>query len=245
MFSRAKPGWFGALALAWLACTSVASAQWLVYELRFETGESSMNFSFYTGAYVVAPASGGLCSIILTTEEGGTHYAVSENGARFYLAASPGAIKGVISAMASNGSARAFYLADGFLNHTLSMTSVDGAMRSWRVAAELEGSLLASDDEAGLAPAPDGSLGMVGRASIVGRIREDLSANATGGCETMAHAVDYIVALLERYGYTPDTTTVADEVMEAELEAAAEPVVESDGVIDPSLFPPESYPTDD
>lgn len=248
MMCRAMSRWLGALAFCWLACTGVVSAQWLVYELRFERSEGSFNFSFYTGAYVIAPASGGLCSIVLTTEEGGAHYAVSENGARFFLAASSTEVKAVISAMASNGSANAFYLADGFLNHTLSMSGITGDMRSWRVAADLTGSLLATDDEAGLPPAPDGSLGMVGRASIVGRIREDLSANATGGCETMEQAVDYVVGLLERYGYTPDQGTIADETVEGAHEPAPtpqEPAADPDSRIDPALFPAESLPASD
>ncbi len=204
-----------------------------------------MNFSFYTGAYVIAPASGGLSSIVLTTEEGGANYAVSENGARFFVAASGTETKAVISAVASNGSAQAFYLADGFLNHNLSMAGVSGSMRSWRVAAALEGSLLASDDEAGLGPAPDGSLGMVGRASISGRIREDLSANATAGCDSMMAVVDYVVGLLERYGYTPDNGTVATEVAAPEVtpEGTLIDVGGTSGeVIDPSLFPVESFP---
>lgn len=248
MTFRASSRWLGALAFCWLACTGMASAHWLVYELRFTPGEGSMNFSFYTGAYVIVPASGGLSSIVLTTEEGGAHYAVSENGARFFVAASGTDTKAVISAVASNGSAQAFYLADGFLNHTLSMAGLSGDMRSWRVAADLEGSLLASDDEAGLGPAPDGSLGMVGRAAITGRIREDLSANATAGCDSMLSVVDYVVALLERYGYTPDTATVATEASEAQGEAEMQ-VIEVgdnlDSVIEPSLFPVESYPPND
>lgn len=207
-----------------------------------------MNFSFYTGAYVIAPASGGLSSIVLTTEEGGAHFAVSENGARFFVAASGTETKAVLSAVASNGSAQAFYLADGNLNHTLSMAGLSGDMRSWRVAADLEGSLLASDDEAGLGPAPDGSLGMVGRASITGRIREDLSANATAGCDSMLAAVDYVVALLERYGYTPDTGTVATETSEVQSETEMTVIDvggDPDVVIEPSLFPVESYPGND
>ncbi|MDZ4287170.1 MAG: hypothetical protein U0984_04390, partial [Prosthecobacter sp.] len=41
-----------------LAVTS-ASAQWLVYELKFAPDEDSVNFNFYAGAYVIAPAQGG------------------------------------------------------------------------------------------------------------------------------------------------------------------------------------------
>ena len=54
---------------ACLLSAASARAQWVVYELSFEADEdSSVNFQFYTGAYVVAPLNGGVASILLTTE---------------------------------------------------------------------------------------------------------------------------------------------------------------------------------
>lgn len=223
-------------ALVWLAMTMAASAQWLVYELRFTPEEDSVNFSFYTGAYVLASVHGGAATMILTTEEGGRFYAVSENGAKFFIAANKRTKKAVFSAAALTGSAQAFYSAAGYLNRSLLLDSPSGA-RSWRVAEELTGRLMASDDEAGLAPAPDGSLGMVGNARIKGKLREDLTANATANYATQAEATRYIIDLLEKYGYVPDKGEEPEPEPKPNAEAA-------DTVIEPSLFPVESRPTE-
>jgi hypothetical protein len=67
-------------ALLWLGAAAAASAEWLVYELKFAPVEESVNFSHYSGAYLVAPLKGGPASIILTTEEGGRFYAHAEGG---------------------------------------------------------------------------------------------------------------------------------------------------------------------
>lgn len=192
-------------------CLAVAPAvqgQWLVYELRFQEQEGSVNFSFYTGAYVVAPINGGMASIVFTTENGGNLYAVSENSARYFIAANSAGRKAVISAAAINGTAQAFYSASGYLNSSVGYTA-EGVNRSASVATEITGTLLASDDEGEAAtPAADGSLGMIGSASIQGSLRHDLTQITNNETATMSDAVGLIVGLLEKYGYRPDTEEV-------------------------------------
>jgi hypothetical protein len=221
-------GWLCAVLLCCLSA-GAASAQWLVYEVKFTPEDDVVNFSFYTGAYIVAPAQGGAASIILTTEEGGRYFAVSEGAAKFFVAANQRKKKAVFSSAAMRGSALAFYTASGHLNRSLLLDSPTGT-RSWRVAEFLTGRLMAADDEAGMAPAPDGSFGMVGGAIIEAALREDLTANATLAYTTLTGATTYVIELLERYGYSADS----NESAAPPPEPAAE---ESGSQIDPSLFP--------
>jgi hypothetical protein len=190
--------------LLWIAAAPSSLASWLVYELKFSPVEDeSQNFSFYTGAYVVAPVAGGPTSIILTTEQDGRFYAVSQESARFFTAANPSSRKAVLSALAINGSAQAYYTASGLVNQTLSLPSTKG-LRSYRVAAALKGMLVASDDDSEAKALPtDGSVGMIGSATITGQLREDLTFNANQYAG-QSDIVLYLVGLLERYGYTPD-----------------------------------------
>jgi hypothetical protein len=248
------------LALLFFAASSVAQAQWLVYELRFQEEAGSVNFSFYTGAYGVAPVHGGAASIVFTTEAGGSYYAVSQNSLRYYIAANQGVKQAVLSAFSINGTAQAFYSASGSIDSTVNYTE-EGVSRSSSVAGTLAGMLLASDDESFQAPASDGSLGMIGRASITGSLRTDLTQIANQSAITMSDAVGSIVGLLEKYNYRPDvgdvpsptTENVTSDAIEPnnsdisalfggqEQPAALDPVEPSTAeVIQPSLFPPVS-----
>lgn len=191
------------------AAIASARAQWLVYELRFQEEAGSVNFSFYTGAYVVAPLKGGAASIVFTTEAGGNFFAASENSMRYYMAVNKGVQQAVLSAFTINGTAQAFYSASGYLTTTVDYVE-NGVTRTMSVPSELAGMLLASDDESNNTPAADGSRGMIGRASIKGALRRDLTdiTNQTGF--TMHDAVASITTLLEKYNYRPDTGDAAD-----------------------------------
>lgn len=221
-------------ALLWLLGVSGASAQFLVYEMHFAPEEESLNFSFYSGSYMIAPVQGGAATLVLTTEDGGNRfYAVSESSGKFFVAANRRTKKAAFSATALRGTAQAFYSASGYLNRSLLLDSPTGA-RSWRIAEALDGRFMAADDESAAGPAADGSFGMVGSARIKGKLREDLTLNATHSAQTLTEATTYILELLEKYGYTPD----AGETAPPPEDIDAEPV-QTDAVIDASLFPPE------
>jgi hypothetical protein len=213
-------------ALLWLGAAAAASAEWLVYELKFAPVEESVNFSHYSGAYLVAPLKGGPASIILTTEEGGRFYAHAEGGGKFFTAVNAQVRKAVFSALALQGSSQAFYTASGKLNRSLLLTNASGLVRTWHVAETLQGRLMSADDESATGPAPDGSLGVIGEAVVTATLREDLTAIATGRFHSLAGATAYLVELLEKYGYAPDEGTIP-----------VEPAAEAESVIDASLFP--------
>jgi hypothetical protein len=195
--------------ILFLTLSSAAKAQWLVYELTFQEEAGSVNFSFYSGAYVVAPIDGGAASIVFTTEVGGPAYAVSENSMRYFIAANQGVRQGALSAFSINGTATALYNASGNLDTTVEYID-QGVRRTIRVAGDMTGSLLAADDESFQTPASDGSLGMIGRASIAGALRPDLTDVVNQTSVTMSDAVAGIVALLEKYGYRADVGDLQD-----------------------------------
>ena len=90
--------------------------------------------------------------------------------------------------------------------------------------------MIASDDDSEVRALPkDGTLGMVGSAIIEGRLREDLTYNASQHA-TQPDAVLYLAGLLERYGYLAEGSSAATT-----LEGA--PAVEG---VDASLFPADS-----
>lgn len=218
-------------AALWLGGPAPASAEWLVYELKFARESESVNFSFYTSAYVIAPLNGGPVSIVLATEEGGQFYAMAESSGKFFVAANAQARKAVISALALKGTSQAFYTASGHLNRSLLLKNAAGQTRTWRVAEFLTGRLMSADDESERGPAEDGSYGVVGEAVITGTLREDLTALATANFTTQAGAVAYIAELLEKYGYLPDEGVPV-------LQPETRDQVDTGGsVIDASLFP--------
>jgi len=207
------------LAIAfWCALTVLASAQWLVYELRFTPDEDSVNFQSYTGAYVISPLHGGISSMVLLTEADGLLYAPAPDSARFFMAANRQVRKSVISSLAANGTSHAVYTASGYINKTIEMRGASGT-QFFRVAGEMSGRLMVSDDESEmLSPGEDGSLGMVGSAVIKGSLREDLTRNASS-LATMPEAMNYIVSLLETVGYKPDVDP--DPLAETDMDPSA------------------------
>ncbi|MEN3942231.1 hypothetical protein WJU23_13115 [Prosthecobacter sp. SYSU 5D2] len=213
-------------ALLWLGGAAGVSAQWLIYELGFTPEEESVNFSFYTGGYIVVPAQGGAATIVLTTEEGGRFYAVAESSGKYFVAANASVRKAVFAAGAVTASSQSFYTASGPMNRSLLLRS-EGSDRSWRVAEILTGRLMTADDESLTGPAPDGSFGVVGSALITATLREDLTGNASAAFNTQNAATAYLIELLEKYGYAPDEGSLAAPMITSE-EAA---------VIDASLFP--------
>ena len=216
----------------WCVLTLVAPAQWLVYELRFTPEEDNVNFQSYTGAYVITPLHGGISTMVLLTESDGLLYAPAPDSARFFMAANRQVRKSVISSLAANGTSHAVYTASGYINKTIEMRGKSGT-QFFRVAGEMSGRLMVSDDESEmLSPGDDGSLGLVGSAIIKGTLREDLTRNAST-LATMPEAMNYIVGLLERVGYKLDADS--DPLQETELDPSE---LDPSQPVDPAWFSP-------
>ncbi len=222
-------------AALWLTAMVGAQAQWLIYELTFTPEKDSVNFSSYKSAYLVAPANGGAATMVLTTDDGGRYFAVADSGAKYFLAANATQKKAAFSALAISGNAQALYAASGNLNRSLLLDTPEGEQKVLRVAETLHGRLMAADDESDKGPAADGSIGMIGSATIKGTLREDLSGIATRHFTSQTLAVSYVVELLEKYGYAPDEGS-------APMKLEVETIQEDGSIIDASLFPPEALP---
>ncbi|MDB6139720.1 MAG: hypothetical protein JWO94_2792 [Verrucomicrobiaceae bacterium] len=220
-----------------------ARAQWAVYDLRMSTDEeASVNFVHYTGAYLVAPLSGGAASLIFTTETEGRSYAVAENAARFFVAANAAKRRAVVSAVASSGSSQSMYQASGPLNTTRSYT-IRGQKSVAIVASDLYGQLMTSDDEhLASGPASDGSLGVVGVAAFRGFLRKDLSDRLDAEAPTMSQAVDVITTLLQKYGYQSESESDTRPLVDSSILQPPVPPAPTADVFgaEGSLFPPGS-----
>lgn len=183
---------------------AAADGGWLVYELHFTPQvDENVNFEFYSGAYLIAPVTGGAGSMILTTQEGGAVYAVSDQSVRVFTAANPQVQRTVFAALALNGTAQATYNASGVVDQTVSLPG-DKGLSSYQAASVLRGRLIATDDDSELEALPeDGRIGMIGFALLEGGLRQDLSYNASQH-DTLEKAVLYLTGLLEQYGYTEE-----------------------------------------
>jgi hypothetical protein len=199
---------------------SSAHAQWLVYELRLTPqAEQSVNFSSYSGTYLITPIEGGKSSMIHVTEDGGRYYTVSPQSGRLYMAASTQKRKMVFSALSVSATSQTVYQATGDLNTTISYL-VNGERRSTQVAAALAGTLLSSDDESEVTTLPeDGSFGVVGEAKITGKLRQDLTRILNDTAPTEVAAIQSVTNLLERYGYRPEEELLLAN-QQAQIEAA-------------------------
>ena len=204
--------------------TASVSAQWAVYDMRMVADqESSVNFTHYTGAYLVTPLVGVAASLVFTTEEEGRYYAVAENAAKFFVAGNQTKRRAVISATANGGTSQSMYLASGPLNNTFQYT-LRGERSVAIIASDLYGYLMTADDEhLSSIPAIDGSLGVVGIASFKGFFRKDLSDRLNTEAPTMGQAVESIASLLEKYGYQSETESQTTST--ASAPKAIDPVV--------------------
>lgn len=234
------------LLAALLISTEVLQAQWLVYDIRFQADqETSVNFGPYSGAYLIAPIEGGVASMIFVTEEGGRFYAVAPASARYFVATNTARRRAVISALSQSGTSQVMYQASGELNSTMSYT-VRGQRRGARVSLDLAGTLLASDTEAeAQVPGVDGSIGMVGAASMKGSLRVDLSRILNQAEVPMNDALGMVVGLLEKYGYQAEEGSMVIEPLQLPVVSAApattpdpQPATPVEAAPDNSLFPP-------
>lgn len=219
-----------------LTGVGTARADWLVFEARFQVeDDQSLNFAPYTGAYIIAPISGGAASFIFTTEVDGRFYSVAENSGKYFTIANVHGRRAVISALAQNGSAKAMYQASGLLNSTLPYL-INGERKAALIPTDISGRMLASDDESSaVQPGADGSIGMTGSALIKGTLRMDLTRILNQKPSSMLDAIESVTSLLEKYAYLPDGTVLAPATTSLPKEPVPTPPAAERS--DASLFP--------
>lgn len=226
--------------------TLPVQAQWMVYDVRIKPDETtSVNFTPYTGIYLIVPIEGGRTTMIFATENAGRLYAVSREAGRYFIAANAQKRRGVFSSIVIDRTVQAMYQATGALNGTLSYR-INGEHRATRIPLAMDGTFMASDSEIETVVPDAGDIGVAGQAALSATFRADLTRILQDQAQpTLDNSVKVISDLLEKYGYQPDTEPMPSveegtaPSSPAETPAPApqsEPAPSTDG----SLFPPGS-----
>lgn len=233
--------------LALLALLTLpVQAQWMVYDVRITPEEeTSVNFTPYTGIYLIVPVEGGRTTMIFATENAGRLYAVSREAGRYFIAANAQKRRGVFSSIIIDRTVQAMYQATGALNGTLSYR-LDGEHRATRIPLAMTGTFLASDSEIETVVPDGGDIGVAGQAALSANFRADLTRILQDQAQpTLENSVKIISDLLERYGYQPDTEplpAVEESTQPASAPATPAPAPQNESLpsTDGSLFPPGS-----
>ena len=200
------------LVFSTLSLVSNIAAQVAIYRVDFKEAPDSSNTEFYQEGYLILPATGGAATIVLTMNRNGEKlYASVPDGGRYFVTQGPGGADDMaaFSSMVNNEGAEAYYLMSGKIDFQIKGT-VNRLTFSIPVADSMKGHALAADDEEGLLPAADGSLGFVGMATMEAFLLKERTSAANRRGLTVAEAFAELVALLESNGYEEDTGQVDD-----------------------------------
>lgn len=202
--------WLAALVLA--GTVAPATAQVLVYKLRFES-ERSVNLDFYNEGYFVAPASGGSGSFIFTVNTPREKvYSPTTTGRLFPALTKDDNLKWVSSATSggttgTNASTTgASYVCFGSVNKTVRLTGPTFDVRT-KIATFLRGSVTAFSDESASGVADDGTMGFAAVLDYRMSYDKDRTSAANKKGQTVAQVITALIAELEQRGYDSEVTT--------------------------------------
>lgn len=176
------------------------SAQVVVYKLGFNQEGESINYNFYEEGWLVADATGGPASWVLTFFEGPIrrYITITDFGSLFY-ANKGGKVKAVISAAASTGTPQTTFLAIGTPSETVRKQNVQV-----KVAGHLEGVTSSADDESELPfDVKEGDKGFAGFSKMEASLQRSRTDDANSDNLSVEEAFAELIAHLERRGYTP------------------------------------------
>jgi len=183
-----------------LISTQSTCAQVVVYKLGFEQEGESINYNFYEEGWLVADATGGPASWVLTFFEGPIrrYITITDFGSLFY--ANKGSkVKAVISAAASTGTPQTTFLAIGTPSETVRKQNVQV-----KVASNLEGVTSSADDESELPfDVKEGDKGFAGFSKMKANLQRSRTDDANSNNLSVEEAFAELVTHLERRGYTP------------------------------------------
>lgn len=183
-----------------LISTQSTSAQVVVYKLGFEQEGESINYNFYEEGWLVADATGGPASWVLTFFEGPIrrYITITDFGSLFY--ANKGSkVKAVISAAASTGTPQTTFLAIGTPSETVRKQNVQV-----KVASNLEGVTSSADDESELPfDVKEGDKGFAGFSKMKANLQRSRTDDANSNNLSVEEAFAELITHLERRGYTP------------------------------------------
>ncbi len=177
-----------------------SSAQVVVYKIDFEQEGDSINYSFYEDGWLVADATGGPASWVLTFFEGPLrrYITITDFGSLFY--ANQGSkVRAVISASASNGTPQTTFLAIGKPSQSVRKQNI-----KVEVASRLEGVTSSADDESELPfNIEDGNKGFAGFSKMTALLQRNRTDDANSNNLSVEETFADLTAYLERRGYTP------------------------------------------
>ncbi len=188
-----------ALICAFLFTSLDSSAQVVVYKIDFNQEGSSINYSFYEEGWVVADATGGPASWVLTFFEGPVrrYITIPDFGSLFY-ASKGSTVKAVISAAAADGTPQTTFLAIGTPSETVKKQNV-----KVEVAKTLEGTASSADDESELPfNVKEGDKGFAGFSKMKASLQRSRTDDANSDNLTVEETFAELITSLERRGYT-------------------------------------------
>lgn len=198
MHSRSHLLSLGLLAIILLAFVPGAFSQVAVYRFDFEKEGPSINYGFYEEAWVVADATGGPVSWLLTFREGPHRRYISIAGfGSLFFPNKGGTVVGVISAAAASGTPQTTFLAIGEIE-----TEIKGANVKAKVPKSLKGYALSADDESAVPfDADEGNVGYAGISTMKGHLEVSRSKDASSRSLSVEETFAELISYLERRGY--------------------------------------------
>lgn len=178
---------------------STARAQVVVYKFDFKKEGAAVNYNFYEEGWVVASATGGPASWLLTFRDGAHRRYIKVTGFGSLFFPNRGSeVIGVISAAAASGTPQTTFLAIGELHDT-----VKGANVRAKVPQTMEGYALSADDESMLPfDSSEGNVGYAGISTMKGSLQSQRTSDANARSWTLEETLDDLIAYLKRRGYT-------------------------------------------
>ena len=207
--SRRISLWLATLLLACLG--SSASAQILIYKLRFES-ERSVNLDFYNEGYFIAPSAGGSGSFIFMvntpkeksyspTTPGKLFPALTENDSLKWIVSATSGSTGTTTT-ASTGSS---YVCFGSVNQSVRLTGPTFDIRT-KISPSMRGSVNAFSDESASGPAEDGTMSFAAVLDFKMSYDKDRTNSANKKGQSVAQATADLILELQRRGFKSEVT---------------------------------------
>lgn len=193
-----------------------AEGQIAVYQGGFDRVGSSVNFSYYERAFLVADFDEGTGSFlfldIIANGPNGSRrvYAEAADAVNIFVAVKRDRDGGktrklVMRAIADNGTAQAYYLGVGELKTTIEGNQSQLPVEV-RAPKTLKGHVLSSDDESDLALPANSGLGSAGAAEFSFHLDETRTRKANRTAQTVADTIAEIITEMEKMGFEAESS---------------------------------------
>jgi len=209
------------LALGFLLPISEAFSQVVVYRIEFDDDSDAINYRPYFRGYYVAPATGGVGSILLQwiSSSSERNYQTNEDFGQLFIAVDGSKKRMVLSATSTNQISSTSLLAIGQMDSTLKIEG-DNFKTDIKVADKMEGSSLSADSERDLPFFGFGEdSGYAGISKIKVHLEKRRTDEANDEESTVAETLAELVTFVEGQGYTTiETATTPDAPRDGDVD---------------------------